>query len=115
QQIARLFPWNLRVCPAIGINGRTIAGNLFSKWRFQRRNLMAKLLRARTLFAFLILATALVAAPRTLTQSLPAQALPTAAPAEEGFAPERLAFVDRFYSDAIERGDLAGIVILVSR
>jgi len=76
---------------------------------------MAKLTRIRMLSEFLILATALVAAPGSLTHNLSAQALPTAAPAEEGFAPERLAFVDKFYSDAIEHGDLAGIVILVSR
>ena len=47
--------------------------------------------------------------------NLLAQGLPTARPADEGFSPERLAYIDKFYSQAIDHGDLAGIVILVSR
>ncbi len=47
--------------------------------------------------------------------SVIAQGLPTARPEDEGFSPERLAYVDKFYSEKIAQGDLAGIVILVSR
>jgi CubicO group peptidase (beta-lactamase class C family) len=44
-----------------------------------------------------------------------AQGLPTARPEDEGFSPERLAYIDQFYSAKIDHGDLAGIVTLVSR
>ena len=43
-----------------------------------------------------------------------AQGLPTARPEDEGFSPERLAYIDKFYSEKIDHGDLAGIVTLVS-
>jgi len=44
-----------------------------------------------------------------------AQSLPTARPEDEGFSPERLAYIDTFYSQKIDHGDMAGIVTLVSR
>jgi CubicO group peptidase (beta-lactamase class C family) len=44
-----------------------------------------------------------------------AQGLPTARPEDEGFSPERLAYIDTFYSEKIDHGDMAGIVTLVSR
>ncbi|MGA3034001.1 MAG: serine hydrolase domain-containing protein [Terracidiphilus sp.] len=63
--------------------------------------------RMRTCFS---LAVSLIVAANVF-----AQALPTALPADEGFSPERLAYIDKFYSDKIDHGDLAGIVTLVSR
>lgn len=44
-----------------------------------------------------------------------AQGLPAARPEDEGFPAERLAYIDKFYSEKIDHGDLAGIVTLVSR
>ena len=44
-----------------------------------------------------------------------AQGLPTARPEDEGFSSERLAYIDTFYSEKIDHGDMAGIVTLVSR
>jgi CubicO group peptidase (beta-lactamase class C family) len=44
-----------------------------------------------------------------------AQGLPTARPEDEGFSPERLAYIDQYYSEKIDHGDMAGIVTLVSR
>src|SRR5262249_7503923 len=44
-----------------------------------------------------------------------AQSLPTAKPEEEGFSSERLARLDKYYADKIDKGDLAGMVILISR
>jgi CubicO group peptidase (beta-lactamase class C family) len=44
-----------------------------------------------------------------------AQGLAVARPEDEGFSSERLAYIDKFYSERIDRGDLAGIVTLVSR
>jgi len=44
-----------------------------------------------------------------------AQSLPTARPEDEGFSSERLAYIDKFYSGKIDRGELAGMVLLVSR
>ena len=61
--------------------------------------------RASYLFVFLAL---------TATQ-LRAQSLPSAKPEDEGFSSERLAYLDRFYSDEVDKGELAGMVILVSR
>lgn len=61
--------------------------------------------RMHLIFAVFILAVANVFA----------QSLPTASPADEGFSPDRLAYIDKFYSGAIDRGELAGIVTLVSR
>ena len=58
---------------------------------------------------FLVVALALAAV------NIVAQGLPTARPEDEGFSPERLAYIDKFYSEKIDHGDLAGIVTLVSR
>src|ERR1017187_3517814 len=58
---------------------------------------------------FLVVALALAAV------NVIAQGLPTARPEDEGFSPERLAYIDQFYSEKIDHGDLAGIVTLVSR
>ncbi|MGD0733451.1 MAG: serine hydrolase domain-containing protein [Terracidiphilus sp.] len=44
-----------------------------------------------------------------------AQGVPTARPEDEGFSSERLAYLDKFYSEKIDHGDLAGIVTMVSR
>jgi CubicO group peptidase (beta-lactamase class C family) len=58
---------------------------------------------------FVVVALALV------TLNVIAQGLPTARPEDEGFSPQRLAYIDKFYSEMIDHGDLAGIVTLVSR
>src|SRR5262249_19274694 len=41
--------------------------------------------------------------------------LPRAQPEDAGFSSERLRYIDRYFAEGIERGDLAGIVTLVSR
>jgi CubicO group peptidase (beta-lactamase class C family) len=41
--------------------------------------------------------------------------LPRVQPEEVGFSSERLSYIDRYFTEAIERGDLAGIVTLVAR
>lgn len=61
----------------------------------------------RTYFVVVALALAAV--------NVIAQGLPTARPEDEGFSPERLAYIDKFYSEKIDHGDMAGIVTLVSR
>lgn len=66
---------------------------------------MAKICRTY----FVVVALALAAA------NIIAQGLPTARPEDEGFSSERLAYIDKFYSEKIDHGDLAGIVTLVSR
>jgi hypothetical protein len=47
------------------------------------------------------------------TVNVIAQGLPTARPEDEGFSSERLAYIDTFYSEKIDHGDMAGIVTLV--
>jgi len=59
--------------------------------------------------SFVVVALALAAV------NVIAQGLPTARPEDEGFSPERLAYIDKFYSEKIDHGDMAGIVTLVSR
>jgi CubicO group peptidase (beta-lactamase class C family) len=44
-----------------------------------------------------------------------AQNLPIAKPEDLGFSSERLAYIDKFYGEKINKGELAGMVILVSR
>jgi CubicO group peptidase (beta-lactamase class C family) len=44
-----------------------------------------------------------------------AQDLPTAKPEDVGFSSERLAYIDKYFSEKVDNGDLAGIVTLVSR
>ncbi len=44
-----------------------------------------------------------------------AQGLLTAKPEDLGFSSERLAYIDTFYSGKVDKGELAGMVILVSR
>jgi CubicO group peptidase (beta-lactamase class C family) len=44
-----------------------------------------------------------------------AQGVPRAAPGEVGFSAERLDHIDRYFTGRIEKGDIAGIVTLVSR
>jgi CubicO group peptidase (beta-lactamase class C family) len=41
--------------------------------------------------------------------------LPTANPAELGFSATRLEYLDHFYADKVQRGELAGIVTLIAR
>jgi CubicO group peptidase (beta-lactamase class C family) len=41
--------------------------------------------------------------------------LPTTSPTELGFSAARLEYIDRFYADKVQRGELAGIVTLVAR
>lgn len=41
--------------------------------------------------------------------------LPRAQPEEVGFSAKRLAYIDKFYTNEINRGDLSGIVTLVAR
>jgi len=66
---------------------------------------MTRIMRAHFVVVALVLAVVNVIA----------QGLPTARPEDEGFSPERLAYIDQFYSEKIDHGDLAGIVTLVSR
>jgi Beta-lactamase len=47
--------------------------------------------------------------------NLRAQGLPTAKPEDVGFFAERLAYLDTYLQGKVDRGDLAGIVTLVSR
>lgn len=47
--------------------------------------------------------------------SICAQVSQTAQPEEVGFSSSRLAYIDKFYADEVNRGDLAGIVLLISR
>lgn len=61
----------------------------------------------RTSLVLLVFASSLVVA---LAQSLPA-----ARPEDEGFSSERLAYMDKYYADEVDKGQLAGIVLLVSR
>ncbi len=63
----------------------------------------------RRSIAFLFFATGVTA---TL---LCAQNVPFARPEDAGFSSERLAYMDKFYSAKIDKGELAGMVILVSR
>jgi len=44
-----------------------------------------------------------------------AQGLPTARPEDEGFSSERLAYIDKFYAGEVDKGELAGIVLVISR
>jgi hypothetical protein len=39
-----------------------------------------------------------------------AQGLPTARPEDEGLSPERLAYIDKFYSEKIDRGATAVVI-----
>src|SRR5687767_3696792 len=41
--------------------------------------------------------------------------LPIKSPAEAGFSAERLAQIDQYYQDKVNRSELAGIVLLVAR
>jgi CubicO group peptidase (beta-lactamase class C family) len=41
--------------------------------------------------------------------------LPRAQPDSQGFSAERLAYIDTFYADKVEKGELAGAVTLVAR
>lgn len=41
--------------------------------------------------------------------------LPLARPEELGFSAERLAYIDKFYGDKVNNGEMAGIVTLISR
>jgi CubicO group peptidase (beta-lactamase class C family) len=52
-----------------------------------------------------------------LAFSFPARSdeLPRATPAEEGFSPARLDYIDQFYAEKVRRGEVAGIVTLISR
>jgi CubicO group peptidase (beta-lactamase class C family) len=58
----------------------------------------------------LVLAVLLV-----LTMKGFAQGLPTAKPEDAGFSSERLAYIDSFFTEKVNHGDLAGIVTLISR
>lgn len=44
-----------------------------------------------------------------------AEELPRAPPEEMGFDPERLDYIDHFYADKVKRGEMAGVVTLISR
>jgi len=61
---------------------------------------------ARSLAAVVVLAT---------IPSAWADELPRAEPRALGFSAERLDYIDKFYSDEVKKGDLAGIVLLVAR
>jgi len=56
-----------------------------------------------------------VAAFATVAWSACAQNLPTARPEDVGFSSERLANIDKFFTEEVDKGELAGIVTLVSR
>lgn len=47
--------------------------------------------------------------------SVPAADLPRALPEDVGFSAERLDYMDKFYADKVNKGEMAGIVILVAR
>lgn len=44
-----------------------------------------------------------------------ADELPRGQPSALGFSPERLDYINQFYSDEVRKGDLAGIVLLIAR
>jgi CubicO group peptidase (beta-lactamase class C family) len=73
----------------------------------------------RVLTAAVLLAAAVLAAtaaePLEAARDLDAPALPRAEPSEVGFSPERLARLDRAMQGYVDRGELAGIVVLVAR
>jgi CubicO group peptidase (beta-lactamase class C family) len=60
------------------------------------------------------LALALLAPLRAISAS-PQQDLPTASPPDVGMSQPLLAAAARLYADAVDRGDLAGVVVLVAR
>jgi len=64
--------------------------------------------RARSCLVALVIAAATASAAR-------AGELPTASPSELGFSVARLEYLDHFYADEVQRGELAGIVILIAR
>jgi len=44
-----------------------------------------------------------------------ADELPRLAPSHLGFGPDRLSYIDKFYSDKVNASEMAGIVILIAR
>jgi CubicO group peptidase (beta-lactamase class C family) len=50
-----------------------------------------------------------------LAAKVSAAELPRAAPGDVGFSSQRLDYMDSFYENAVKKGDMAGVVILVAR
>jgi CubicO group peptidase (beta-lactamase class C family) len=69
---------------------------------------MTKARKILTLFAHLSLVCGMFSVAR-------ADTLPRARPDELGFSAARLDYIDRFYSDEVKRGEIAGIVTLIAR